>query len=151
MTLLPASTNGAYRGAKASVWFLGLVSLGTIIPGVLHYVLPDGGAVSIAGLDVSDRQEMIFALFAWMGATQIAYGLAQLAVAVRYQSLTPLFLLLALLERLFAAAAAWIIKPSASGHHPPEHYAVVLTAPLVLISLILSLRARPSSARVTAP
>lgn len=142
MTLFPASTNAEYRGAKASAWFLGLLALGTIAPGLLHFFLPDGGAMSIAGLDPGDRRALVIALFAWMGATQIAYGLGQLAVAVRYQALTPLFLLFALVERALGAVAAWITRPSASGHHPPEHYAVLVAAPVILMFLVLSLRAR---------
>ena len=47
--LLPPSTNDAYRGSPLSVWFLMLASALTIVPGLIHYALPDGGAGVIAG------------------------------------------------------------------------------------------------------
>lgn len=142
MALLPASTNDQYQGAKASAWFLGLLGLGSFVPGCIHYFLPDGGAGVIAGIDLSHSRDIIVAAFAWMGATQIPYGLAQLTVATRYRSLVPLFLTLALLERALAAIAAWITKASPTGHHPPENYAVVILIPLILLFLALSLRTK---------
>lgn len=142
MSLFPTSTNAAYRGSLASAWFLAVLSLGTIIPGALHYALPDGGAETIAGLRLGDERALAIAVFAWMGATQIPYGLAQLAVSLRYRTLTPLFLLLAFAERVLAATAAWITKATGSGHHPPEHFAVLVAAPLILLFLVLSLRPR---------
>lgn len=138
--MFPASTNDQYRGAAASVWFLGLLAIGSIVPGAIHYFLPDGGAEVIAGLDLGAQRALVIGVFAWMGATQIAYGLAQLAVAVRYRSLTPLFLMLALIERVLAAIAAWVTKGADAAHHPPEHYAVVAVAPLIVVFLLLSLR-----------
>lgn len=147
--LLPASTNDQYQGAKASAWALAFLGLASLIPGCIHYFLPDGGAGVIAGIDLTHSRDIIIAVFAWMGATQIPYGLAQLAVATRYRSLVPLFLALALVERTLAAVAGWITKASPSGHHPPENYAVIIAAPLILLFLILSLR-RGATAAVPA-
>lgn len=138
--MFPQSTNDQYRGAAASVWFLGLLAIISIVPGCIHYFLPDGGAEVIAGLDLGAERSMVIGVFAWMGATQIAYGLAQLAVVVRYRSLTPLFLALALIERSLAAIAGWITKGAGATHHPPEHYDVVVAVPLIAIFLALSLR-----------
>src|SRR5215813_6860995 len=106
MSLLPPSSNADYRGATASAWFLALLGLGSLIPGCIHYFLPDGGAGVIAHLDLSTNRALTVGVFAWMGATQIPYGLAQLAVALHYRALTPLFLTLALIERALGALAA---------------------------------------------
>ena len=138
--MFPASTNDQYRGGAASAWFLGLLAIGSIVPGAIHYFLPDGGAEVIAGLDLGASRAMVIGVFAWMGATQIPYGLAQLAVATRYRSLVPLFLALALIERTLAAVAGWITKGAGATHHPPEHYIVVALIPLIMIFLLLSLR-----------
>src|SRR5262249_32898257 len=102
----------------------------------------DGGAGVIAHLDMGDRAPVIIGVFAWMGATQIAYGLAQLAVALRYRALVPLFLCLALIERVLGAGAAWVTKGSVSRPHPPEHYAVLALVPLIAIFFALSLGRR---------
>lgn len=138
--MFPASTNDQYRGAAASAWLLGLLAIGTIVPGAIHYFLPDGGAELIAGLDLGDQRALVIGVFAWMGATQIPYGLAQLAVATRYRSLVPLFLALALLERALAAVAGWITKGADAPHHPPEHYIAAALIPIIAIFLLLSLR-----------
>lgn len=138
--MFPASTNDQYRGAAASAWFLGLLAIGSIVPGAIHYFLPDGGAEVIAGLDLGAERSLVIGVFAWMGATQIPYGLAQLAVATRYRTLVPLFLALALIERSLAAIAGWITKGAGAEHHPPEHYIVVVLIPLIVIFLALSLR-----------
>ena len=140
--MFPESTNDQYRGAVASAWFLGLLAIGSIIPGCIHYFLPDGGAEVIAGLDLGAERSLVIGVFAWMGATQIPYGLAQLAVATRYRSLVPLFLALALIERALAAIAGWITKGADAPHHPPEHYVVVALVPVILTFLTLSLLRR---------
>ena len=46
---LPPSTNGQYRGAMSAVWFLGLVTLLTLGPALIHSFAPSGGAEGIAG------------------------------------------------------------------------------------------------------
>lgn len=142
MTLLPASTNPHYTGAPAAAVFLAVVGLLTLGPGLIHYLLPDGGAQTIAGLDLHTGSAVIVGTFAWMGATQIGFGAAQLIVAWRYRSLVPLFLVLALVQQALAALAGWITKASPEGHHPPEHYSALALLPLIAIFLRASLRRR---------
>lgn len=140
MALLPPSTNAAYRGARWSAYFLALFSVLTIVPGCIHTFAPDGGAGSIAGIDLSHNGHIIVAVFAWAGATQIAFGLATLIVSLRYRTLVPLMLLLAIVERALHALNAWLFKGAAATHHPPEHYAVLVGLPLLLLALAGSLR-----------
>jgi hypothetical protein len=142
MGLLPPSTNAAYGGARASAWFLVVAAALTLIPGAIHSFLPDGGSGVIAGLDAGNRPELVRSLFAWEGATQLAYGLAMLAVALRYQPLVPLFLATILVERGLMALQGWVLRPPASGHHPPEHFASLIVLPLAAFFLIRSLRRR---------
>lgn len=138
--LLPPSTNDDYRGARASAWFLTFASLATIIPGLIHSFLPDGGAGVIAGLDLSTSRRTIISLFAWAGATQIVWGAMLLLISVRYRSLAPLALALLAIERTMHALNAWVLKTGDTGHHPPEHYASVASVPVILIFMMLSLR-----------
>lgn len=140
MSLLPPSTNHQYAGALLSARFLTLAAVLNIIPGCIHTFLPDGGAGSIAGIDLGACGPTIVALFAWAGPTQIALGIVMLAVSLRYRSLVPLLLAVALLERSLHALAGWVTK--ALPHHPPEHYAVLVAIPLLLAALIGSLRGR---------
>ena len=147
MSLLPPSTNHLYRGSLASVWFLGLYGLLELVTGCVHYLLPDGGAGVIAGLDLTANKHTIIGVFAWMGALQIAYGLGILAVASWYRPLVPLFLGLGLLERLLMSVAAWVTKPSPTGHHPPEHYASLLLIPVLAVFLAMAMRSRSVAVR----
>jgi hypothetical protein len=142
MSFLPPSTNDQYQGARASAAFLGLAAVLTLAPGLIHSFLPDGGSEVIAHLDLGDRRDLVIGVFAWEGATQLALGLAMLAVALRYRPLTPLFLALVIVERGLMALQGWVLKPPASGRHPPEHYASPVTVVLALIFLVLALRPR---------
>jgi len=142
MGLLPASTNTQYEGARAAAWFLMLAGVFNILPGCIHYFLPDGGAGVIAGIDLSVRGNTIIAVFAWMGAMQIAHGVAQFIVGWRYRPLVPLFLVLLILERGLMAFDGWFLKGAVSPHHPPEHYASAAVIPIAAVFLWLSLRPR---------
>ncbi len=140
MDLLPPSTNADYRGSGASVVFLMMSSVLTILPGMIHYFLPDGGAGVIAHLDLTTRASTIIAIFAWYGAMQIPFGILIGIVAWRYRSLVPLVLLLLILQQALSAFAAWIFKGAITGHHPPEHFASVIFTVLGVVFLALSLR-----------
>ncbi|TAJ72390.1 MAG: hypothetical protein EPO51_09810 [Phenylobacterium sp.] len=140
MAFLPPSTNHEYRGADVSVVFLGLCAVLTLVPGAIHSFLPDGGAGVIAHLDVGGRAALVRALFACEGATQLAFGLGMMAVALRYRPLTPLFLALVVVERGLMSLQGWVLLPPPNGHHPPEHFASPVTAILALAFLALALR-----------
>lgn len=142
MAFLPDSTNRNYRGATISAWWLVLMGVGTIVPGWIHYFLPDGGAGVIAHLDFGDRARTIIAVFAWFGALQIPHGIAEVVIGLRYRPLTPLFLVLVLVERGLMLIDGWFLK-GAGGHHPPEHYASVGVVAITLVFLALSLRNKP--------
>ena len=144
MSILPPSTNAGYQGHPAAPLFLLLAAILTLGPGLIHSFLPDGGAGVIAGLDMGDRRDLVIALFRWQGATQIAFGLAILAVALRYRSLTPLFLVLLMVERGLMALHGWVLSPPASGHHPPEHFGSLAGVALGGVFLVLALRRRPT-------
>ena len=142
MRFLPPSTNSAYSGARVSAWFLTLAALLTLGPGLIHSFLADGGAATIAGLDLQDRREVVVGVFRWEGATQLAFGLGMLIVSIRYRTLTPLFLALMLLETTLVALQGWVLSPPANGHHPPAHYGAVALAALCGVFLVLALRER---------
>ncbi|HET6970006.1 MAG TPA: hypothetical protein VFH92_02675 [Phenylobacterium sp.] len=145
MAFLPPSTNDRYKGSIVAVWGLGLFTLGTIAPGLIHSFLPDGGAHVIAHLDTGDRDELVRGVFAWEGAAQLALGLGMLAAVLRYRTLTSLFLALVIVERGLMTLQAWVLRPPAGGHHPPEHYASPVTVVLATVFLALAMRARKSA------
>ena len=144
MSLLsPRSTNGDYHGRPVAAWFLTLVAVGTIVPGGIHVFLPDGGAGTIAGIDLGQNGKTIIAIFAWAGATQMVWGFLMLAVSLAYRSLVPLVLGLVLIERMLIAANQWLLKSTGTGHQPPEAYVTLVAIPVILLMLSLSLSKRP--------
>jgi hypothetical protein len=82
-------------------------------------------------------------VFAWAGATQIVWGLTLLAASLRYRSFVPPLFALLLLERSLIALNLWWWKAPAGEHRPPEAYATLVTLPLLVAALWLSLRAAP--------
>lgn len=143
--LRPPSTNHQYHGSRYAAWFLTFYGIGWIVPGLIHSFLPDGGAGTIAGRDLSHNPALIVGLFAWAGATQIAHGIVTLVIALFYRSLVPLFLLVSLLERVLLSWSAWIGRGHAGGRHPPEHYASLILVTVILFFLWLALR--PATAK----
>lgn len=144
MALLPASTNAAYQGPLTPViglWFVGAQKL---IVGCIHYLLPDGGAGVIAGIALEENAQAIIGTFAWVGAIQIASAFALFLIAARYRALVPVFLLLAALEQALIALAAFVLKPPASGLHPPGHWASLVWVPALLLLAWLAVRVRRS-------
>ena len=142
MALLPPSTNAEYRGSTLAAWFLVVSAVMTIVPGMIHYFLPDGGARVIAHIDLTTRADTIIAIFAWYGAMQIPFGILILVIALRYRALVPLVLLLLIMMQALSAFAAWVWKGSHGGHHPPEHYGSAVFVVLGVIVFALSLRSR---------
>ncbi|MBA4772711.1 MAG: hypothetical protein H2054_06325 [Sphingomonas sp.] len=139
--LLPPSTNAAYRGAPIAAWFVVLLGIGWIVPGMIHMFLPDGGAGVIAGIDFGAQARTIIAIFAWAGATQFAHGTLMVAVGLRYRPLVPLVLAISLVERGLLSIFGWVWKaPPPGAHHPPEHYGSLVLVPVIGLFLWLSLR-----------
>src|SRR5262249_26071433 len=145
MALLPPTTNDQYRGSVGAARFLGLLAVRTIVPGCIHPFLPDGGAGVIAGIDFGGCSRVIIALFAWAGATQIAFGVMMLLVAVRYRPLVPVTFALVLLERSLHALDGWLLKGS-GGQHPPAHPRVAVSVPRIPVAPAASLPTRHAGA-----
>jgi hypothetical protein len=146
MTLFPPSTNSDYHGSAISAWALTLLAMLTIGPGGIHAFLPDGGSVVIAGLDISANPRLIVGVFNWLGATQIAWGLMLLLISLRYRSLVPMALLLVFVATAINATNQWLLRFEPTPHHPPEMYANLVTLPVVLILLWISMSSNASKA-----
>jgi hypothetical protein len=70
-----------------------------------------------------------------------------LRASLRNRSFVPLLLALLLMERALHALNGWVLKGGLQDHHPPEHYASLLSLPWITLFLVLSLRTRRTARR----
>lgn len=142
--MLPQSTNALYDGPLWTSYALLLVAAQSLVGGTLHVVLPDSGLISIAGLDLAHEGGLhMIALAAWVGATQIAWGLVLLATSLRYRSFTVPLLVLVIVEKSLILIGQ-MIKPTGSDHTPPGIRGAAILLVICAIALFVALRHRRS-------
>jgi len=103
----------------------------------IHLLAADGGAGSIAGMDLSvaGAPEIIFSFALW-GSAQLIYASIQLVVAFRYRSLVPFMYVLLFVETVLRMLVGHM-KPVTFLHTPPGAYANYVTLPVAALMLIL--------------
>ena len=137
--LLPAKADNTVSGMKLPVYVFTLIALVSTIRSCIHLLAPDGGAGSIAGMDLSvaGADGIVFAFALW-GSAQLIYALIQLLVAFRYRSLVPLMYLLLIVETLLRELVGRM-RPVSFAHTPPGAIGNMIILPLALVMLVLSL------------
>jgi len=105
----------------------------------VHLLAPDGGAGSIAGMDLRAGAQGIILAFALWGSAQLVYAVMQLVVVFRYRSLVPFMYVLLILETLLHMLVGRI-KPAAFAHTPPGAIGNYIILPLAVLMLALCLR-----------
>ena len=137
--LLPAIAGNAVPGRKLPVYVFTLLAVISTVRSCIHLLAPDGGAGSIAGMNLSvpGADSIVFAFALW-GSAQLIYALIQLAVAFRYRSLIPAMYALLILETLLRMLVGHM-KPVTFAHTPPGAIGNYLILPLAAAMLLLSL------------
>jgi hypothetical protein len=137
--LLPARADNTIRGSNIPLYLLMLVAFIGVVRSCIHIFAPDGGAGSIAGmnLNVTGANEVIFAFALW-GGTQLIYALLQWLIILRYRSLVPLMWFVQLLETL-GRMLVGKLKPVTFSHTPPGAYQNYIYIVLALSMLGFSL------------
>ncbi len=138
--LLPKSADLRYEGNRIAGWLFLLLAIVSMGRSLIHLFAPDGGAGSIAGIDLSQggEQSIIFAFGLW-GLSQVIYAVFQLLVALRYRSLIPLMYLILAFETV-GRMAVGAMKPPVMLHAAPGGIANYIMLPLAVLMLVLSLR-----------
>jgi len=138
-TLLPSRADNSLRGSKIPLYFLILLAAIGLVRSCIHIFSPDGGAGSIAGMDLSGSgaNEVIFAFALW-GDEQLIYALLQWVVILRYHALVPLMWLVQILETL-ARILPGQLKPVTFSHTPPGAYQNYIYLVLAVLMLALAL------------
>jgi hypothetical protein len=132
-----------YQGSRFSIIFLVLLTSITTLRSLAHVFLPDGGANSIAGLDVSVAGgSNLIAMFAQWGYTQLLLSVMMWGILIFARSLVPFALLVQTLDwggRILVGQ----MKPVEVASPPPGEIGSYILLPLCLIALWFSLPKRP--------
>jgi hypothetical protein len=136
--LFPALADNRLRGSQWPLYLFILVAAIGIMRSCVHIFSSDGGAGSIAGMNmnVTGANEVIFAFALW-GSAQLIYALLQWIVILRYRSLVPLMWLVQFLETLGRMLVGHL-KPVTFAHTPPGAYQNYLYLALAGLMLDLS-------------
>jgi hypothetical protein len=136
---LPARADNRLRGSKLPFYLFILIAAIGIVRSCIHIFSPDGGAGSIAGMNlgVSGADEVIFAFALW-GSEQLMYALLQWVVILRYRSLVPLMWGVQIFETLGRMLIGHL-KPVTFAHTPPGAYQNTIYLALAVFMLGLSL------------
>ncbi len=140
--------NDRYQGMAFGWIFLVLIGILNLGRGSIHVFRSDGGAASIAGIDLTQNGEVILTLFASMGLSQILLGVIDLAVGLRFRALAPLVLGYHLLQQIGAMIIVWWWRPLPI--EAPGKFAAVALIPLVAIAFFCATQ-RPSARRDSRP
>jgi len=128
-----------YRGSRLS--FLFLVVLTAVATGrsLAHIFLPDGGAGSIAGMDVEvEGGNNIIAMFGQWGFSQLLLAGLMWVIIFKHRHLVPLALLFQTLDwggRILVG----LIKPVEIASTPPGEVGSYILFPLCVIALWFSM------------
>ena len=137
--LLPAKVDNTIRGSKLPFYVFALYVIVSTVRSAIHLLAPDGGAGSIAGMDLSVAgADGIVLAFALWGSSQLLFAIVQLDVAFRYRSLVPAMYLMLVLETLLRMLVGRM-KPVTFAHTPPGATGSYLILPLAVAMLALSL------------
>jgi hypothetical protein len=135
----PKIVDNNYKGYKVALWTFMILSLISTVRSLIHFLAPDGGAGSIAGLDLSKGAENIIFSFGLWGLSQLIYAFIQLLVAFRYKAMIPLFYLILICETLGRMAVGAMKPPILLYGTPPGGVANYIMLPLAISMLILSM------------
>jgi hypothetical protein len=150
--LLPADPT-RYHGPAVALWFTALYLTVIIARSLVHLVAPDGGAESIATIDIGvEGGDNLVALFGQWGAIQLLLAGLLVVLVARYRGLVPLVLATLLVEPGLRALSG-ALKPIETTGTAPGAALNHLVIPVIAVALWLSLcpaerePARPSVRR----
>lgn len=146
LRILPADPT-EYRGPALAFWIvMAYLSLVTV-RSVIHLVAPDGGAGSIATIDIDvEGGGNIIAIFGQWGAIQLLLAVLLWTLTLKYRGLLPLVLLVLAVEPLLRQLAGALKPVETIGTAPGE---ALNGAAALLMALTFLLSLCPARVRTT--
>jgi hypothetical protein len=137
--LLPRLADNTARGIRLPAYVFALIAIVSAIRSCIHLLAPDGGAGSVAGMDLSVQgaSGIVFGFALW-GSAQLVYAFVQLVVAFRYRSLVPFMYLLLIIETILRMLVGRM-RPVHFAHTPPGAVGNWVLLPFAAFMLVLSL------------
>lgn len=140
--------NGRYRGhAFGWIYLLGIGAI-NLFRGSIHLLKADGGAASIAGIDLTSNGAVILTLFATMGLGQLLMAGIDFAVALRFRALAPVVVGYHLVHQLGVALILWWWRPLPV--EAPGKFGALAMLPVVLLAFLAAIRRRGGAGSKTA-
>lgn len=137
--LLPQDARD-YRGPKVAWWAAVAYLVIVTVRSLVHLFAPDGGAETIATVDTTVHGGAnIIAMFGQWGAIQLLLAGVLWVLLLRYRGLTPLVLLVFLVEP-FLRALSGRLKPLETVGSAPGEVLNWVVVPLLALLLLASLR-----------
>lgn len=137
LKIFPKTVDGNYTGYKISVWIFMCLALISTVRSCIHIFAADGGANSIATLDLTYGAENIIFAFALWGLSQLIYAIIQLLVAFRYKTLIPFMYVILIIETIGRMAIGYTKTPIYA-QTPPGAIGNYIILPLAIAMLICS-------------
>ena len=138
--ILPQKIDNSLKGSKLPFFVFAIYAVISTGRSLIHLLATDGGAGSIAGMDLSvtGAKGIIFAFALW-GSSQLILAMVQIIVVLRYRALVPLMYCLLIIEILLRQLVGYL-KPVSFAHTPPGAIANQIILPLALLMLVMSVR-----------
>tara|TARA_B100001029_G_C15002597_1_gene419060 strand:- start:113 stop:535 length:423 start_codon:yes stop_codon:yes gene_type:complete len=126
---------------KIPIIILGLHAIVNLFRGSIHFFLPEGGSITIAGLDIGsgDQKQIIISIFAIMGASQIIWGVLELYILFYAKKMIPLILAFTTILAGMGVTVIYIFKPLPT--IVPAHNNIYILI-LLIIATIIAIRNR---------
>tara|TARA_Y100000748_G_scaffold279591_1_gene258030 strand:- start:1020 stop:1442 length:423 start_codon:yes stop_codon:yes gene_type:complete len=121
---------------KIPMVVLGLHAIINIFRGSIHFFLPEGGSIIIAGLDIGngDQKQIIITIFAIMGAGQIIWGALQFYILFYAKQMIAVVLAFTTILAGMGVSVLYIFKPLPI--MVPGHNNIYLLAVLIIATLL---------------
>lgn len=122
-----------YHGPLVPYYFLTIYNVMLTVRSLIHMFRADGGAQSIAGLELTNNQQSqnLVAIFAQWGASQFMLSVIIWLMLLLHAELTPLMLGCCVLE-LILRRSVGLYKKYQSTHTPPGAIGTRILFPIVI-------------------
>ncbi|MGY5878736.1 MAG: hypothetical protein RTV31_00740 [Candidatus Thorarchaeota archaeon] len=138
--ILPEQINNEFSGYKFTVYAFFAFIIMTVARSLAHMFLPDGGAESIATIDLNtEGADIIVAMFAQWGLSQLLMAGLYIIVLFRYKSMIPLMYIIIIAEYA-GRIGMGLLKPLETVGTAPGAIGNFIIVPLAIILFIFSIR-----------